>query len=81
MPLFFKSLLLKCLPLLLAVSQKVELLPGVSFETIQSTKFETLQYHKVCGCAQPQHLAWVSQPPCDRGTLNYTVEEALEEAP
>lgn len=72
MPLLFKSLLLRCLPLLLTVSQKVGSLPGMYFETIQSTKFEILQNHKVCGCSQPWCSAWVSQPPCDRGTLHYT---------
>lgn len=81
MPLLFKSPLLKCLPLLLTMFQKAGSLPGVYFETIQSTKFETLQNQEVCGCAQPWPSAWVSQPPCDRGTLHFTAEEALEEAP
>lgn len=40
MPLLVKSLSLQCLPLLLTVSQKVGLLPGVYFEPIQSTKLK-----------------------------------------
>lgn len=50
-PLSFKSLLLRCLPLLLTPSQKEGSFPGVYFESFQSTKFETLQNQDICDFA------------------------------
>lgn len=54
------------------MSLKTGSLLWVSFETIQNHRFKTLQNQEVWGCAQPWTSAWLSQPPCKRGTPHCT---------